>query len=253
MESAAETVRVVIPKPTKIPSSRDRRLRYLFDESVDCMFRHHLSHHQPPPGLGPSEISYHMYDNNVQFPHPRSYKTRAEMQHGLGGTSSGEGGKALNLQGLVPFLTPSDQMNILKAKEKKLLLNRWRETWESVRPPRPGWHEMKGPGFAEEAKRARELLVSPDMQRASQQTRLAILELWRTEVTDRVLFHAPFEGEGGVEDFDGESLRPGGIQELKRMESEALHASIERHGDPGRKALAPWTSSGMRRTTRSFD
>ncbi|KAJ3014079.1 UNVERIFIED_CONTAM: hypothetical protein HDU68_000441 [Siphonaria sp. JEL0065] len=244
------------------PSTQDRRLRYLFDErkkdplgetssNIVCIYRHHLSHHQPPPGFGKEEISWHLYENNVQFPHARGYKTRSEMQNALGA-------KEMDFKGLVPYMTPSDQMNILKAKEKKLLLDRWRETWDSVRPPRPGWHEMKGPGFAEEARRARELLVSPDLQRASQQTRLAILELWRTEVTDRVLFHAPFEdNEEDNVDEEGEVIQLGRrskLNELRRMEGEALRAPMRRNEGEGagKVALAPWAASGMKRTTRMF-
>ncbi|KAJ3081322.1 hypothetical protein HDU99_005990, partial [Rhizoclosmatium hyalinum] len=63
-----------------------------------------------------------MQENNVVFPHPRQYKTRADMQNSIGHDG-------VKFDGMVPFLHPSEQMNILKAREKKLLLNRWRETW----------------------------------------------------------------------------------------------------------------------------
>ncbi|KAI8611247.1 hypothetical protein BC830DRAFT_670104 [Chytriomyces sp. MP71] len=213
--------------------SRDEHLRQLYDESVDCLFRHHVAHHAPLKGAAAEEIETHLQGNNVEFPHPRLRMTRTEMQYLLGKNG-------VSMEGLIPFLTPEDQMNILKAKEKQLLLRRWRETWNAVRPPKPGWHEIRGPGFANEARRARQLLVSPELQRASQQTRLAILELWRTEVTDRILFHDPVNPQY--------SLQNSGLAEFARMESAALHAPM--HGRLTDVALAPWSGTAMKRATK---
>ncbi|TPX66097.1 hypothetical protein CcCBS67573_g07946 [Chytriomyces confervae] len=212
--------------------SRDEHLRQLFDESVDCMFRHHVSHHALPSNEAAEEINAHLDTNNMTFPHPRLRKTRAIMQSHIGKTG-------VSFDGMIPFLNLQDQMNILKAKEKQLLLKRWRETWEAVRPPRPGWHEIRGLGFAHEARRARELLESPELQRASQQTRLAILELWRNEVTDRLLFH---ERSGGDRD-------PVQLEQLQRIEASMLRANLQ-HSDAA-VALAPWVGSDMRRVTKS--
>jgi hypothetical protein len=98
-------------------------------------------------------------------------------------------------EGLIPFLSPSEQLRILKAKvkngassfnlksllkEKYLLLLRWKSIWEEVRPPKSNWHQLKGKEFSFEAKRARQMIESPELQRQSQQARLAILELYKT-------------------------------------------------------------------------
>ncbi|KAI9343743.1 hypothetical protein DFJ73DRAFT_841208 [Zopfochytrium polystomum] len=162
-------------------SSRAAELQRLYDESVDLVFRESLaSHHEPHPDLG-EEIALRMGRNNVVFPHPRSSFTAGSALRDLCK-------RDFTLEGFVPFITAKEQMMLLKVKEKLLLLQRWRAMWSHVRPPRPGWHELRTKEFHCEARRNRELLESPELQRLSHQARLAIQDLWRTAVTDRLLF-----------------------------------------------------------------
>ncbi|KAJ3298804.1 hypothetical protein HK104_010252 [Borealophlyctis nickersoniae] len=63
--------------------------------------------------------------------------------------------------GAIPFLPVHEQLRILKAKEKQLLLKRWRNLWEQVRPPRPRWYELRGPEFNVEARKCKDLLANP--------------------------------------------------------------------------------------------
>ncbi|KAJ3417376.1 hypothetical protein HDV05_004841 [Chytridiales sp. JEL 0842] len=152
----------------------------LYEESYDVLLRDQVLNHEILDDEIKDYVQFRQKNNNVQFPHGRSKDVQKDSLHELYHNG-------FNMRGLKPFLGPEEQLKVLKAREKELLVTRWKLFWEQVRPPRPGWHAMRGPEFHIEAERARKLVGSPELQYLSQQTRLAILDLWKNSMSDRVL------------------------------------------------------------------
>ena len=81
-------------------------------------------------------------------------------------------------------MPPSEQLKLLKMKERLLIIDRWQELWESVRPPITNWHSMSKAGFAKEMQRHGSFLRDKRMQILETQSREALMDLQRTFIQD---------------------------------------------------------------------
>ncbi|KAJ3211535.1 hypothetical protein HDU67_004438 [Dinochytrium kinnereticum] len=201
------------------------------------IFRNTLESHRNPPEDIENEIIDHAHANNIRFPHSRANNM------GLFDLYR----KNLSLEGMDPFLHPDEQLARLKEKEKILMVKRWQETWETVRPPVPKWHELRTKSFHKEAAKARAMSASPDLQRISHQARLAILDLWRSQVTDKILFMESMIPEGVKQEM---LIGHGDLEDLREIRRSALMSALKntfhaRRPEPGQShrpehAFAPW-------------
>ncbi|KAL2912794.1 hypothetical protein HK105_207681 [Polyrhizophydium stewartii] len=148
----------------------------LIDQTADAW--QHLTHHQSAPAAIQRAIAHRharQYPGGMAFLHgPRTIPDAEEHLLSLVGDPE------FTVQGLDTRLDVEAQLRVLRAHEKHLVLARWREAWEAVRPPRPGWFAMRGAGFSSEMQRARAFLVDPQRQVAEIETRRALLDLYRT-------------------------------------------------------------------------
>ncbi|KAJ3310262.1 hypothetical protein HDU76_003418 [Blyttiomyces sp. JEL0837] len=204
----------------------------LYNESFDCLFRETLEKHPPPNPDILDEIEQHSRNNNVNFPHPRSRYIKGSALTDLVEHK-------FNFDGMIPFLTPSEQLTLLKAKEKELMIMRWKETWERLRPPRRGWHEMRGKDELTTTLN----VVRKDLQRLSHEARLAILDLWRTQVTDRLLFSQHLSAEN----LDDEQL------DVVQSKLGALLSHCPSDPNKSYLGIAPWVSSEARHVIGRVD
>ncbi|KAJ3159709.1 hypothetical protein HDU86_001359 [Geranomyces michiganensis] len=91
------------------------------------------------------------------------------------------------MEGLRPEMSLEAEKERLKREEAGLLVRRWQELWEAVRPPAPYWYELRTPDFTYEARRAMELDSSPARQRMEAHVRNQVMDLHRTVAMDRRL------------------------------------------------------------------
>ncbi|KAI8850806.1 hypothetical protein BC829DRAFT_466130 [Chytridium lagenaria] len=148
----------------------------------------------------------------------------------------------LSFDGMDPFLHPDEQLSRLKEKEKYLLIKRWEEIWDQVRPPVPKWHELRTKSFHAEAAKARKMSTSSDLQRISHQARLAILDLWRSQVTDKILFMSSMIPDEAKEDVFGDDLQRLRREALVVAMKNTFHARRPEIGKNARPefAFSPW-------------
>jgi hypothetical protein len=85
---------------------------------------------------------------------------------------------------LIPGLPPTEQLKLLRIKERLLMIDRWEETWEQVRPPRTHWYALKNGDFSQEMRRSGRMLKYKGLQRAEEQCRVDLLDLQRTIIFD---------------------------------------------------------------------
>ncbi|KAJ3174051.1 hypothetical protein HDU88_000018 [Geranomyces variabilis] len=129
----------------------------LWDDSVTLLSRWHLAEHpfrQPP-------LCRHRNLDQAVFETP--------------------------MDGLRPEMSLEAEKQRLKREEAALLVRRWQEVWEAVRPPAPYWYELHTPDFTYEARRAIEIDSSPARQRMEAHVRNQIMDLHRTVAMDRRL------------------------------------------------------------------
>jgi hypothetical protein len=81
--------------------------------------------------------------------------------------------------GLIPGLSPQQQLEILKVKERLILIDRWEQVWNQVRSPRNGWYALSTVDFSFELKRQNSLLKSKKLQQLQAQTRESLIELYQ--------------------------------------------------------------------------
>lgn len=86
------------------------------------------------------------------------------------------------MEGLVPFLPYNVQLQMLKEREKMLMIEKWKQTWEEVRPPRTKWYEMADRQFHIEAKKNITMLNNPEYQELEHQARRLIMELYYSKI-----------------------------------------------------------------------
>ncbi|KAI8914989.1 hypothetical protein DFJ77DRAFT_464247 [Powellomyces hirtus] len=149
-----------------LPSDHITDAYQLYDESIDALYRWHLP--DPPPSI------LVRASHNLGAHQPRTRDRRALDPDVL----------QTPMDGMDPFLYLEDQKAVLKREEKKLLVARWAEVWENVRPPQPYWYEMRSADFHLEARRAIELDQSPERQHIEAHVRNQLVDLYRTVTMD---------------------------------------------------------------------
>ncbi|KAI8808289.1 hypothetical protein BJ742DRAFT_809307 [Cladochytrium replicatum] len=172
-----------------------REVMELQRQTTEFLFKEHNLEHESPSDLAELALSARRMKKENPKPGSRRVKDSPFMKHPqgisglrpcdrvdvLGMVQSGR----FTLGGLAPHLPPHQQIMILKAREKRLLLERWRNTWEMVRPPRPRWYEMKGREFHNEAARCHQHITHPEMQQAEARCREFLLEVFKRETMHR--------------------------------------------------------------------
>jgi hypothetical protein len=85
-----------------------------------------------------------------------------------------------DISGMIPDLSPQQQLEILKAKERLILVDRWEEAWNQVRCPKNGWYSLSNPDFSFELERHNALLRSKNLQKLHAHTRESLIELYHS-------------------------------------------------------------------------
>ncbi|KAI8927891.1 hypothetical protein BC831DRAFT_450898 [Entophlyctis helioformis] len=167
----------------------DTQLHRLYNTTMDTWCRLHLDAHTEPS--------------------PRIRKTiqdraRRHYPHGMAlqGTDQHDRNAALphtcppdlfSPTDLPPDMHPFELLRLLKAHEKYLLIEQWRQLWDEVRPARPRWYELKSNAFSSEMGRHRRVLADPRRQEMEYRTREMLVDLYRTAWLDATLM----TGDGG--------------------------------------------------------
>jgi hypothetical protein len=137
----------------------------LLDSHFSSLSRSKQSSHIPSPDS--REITHRAAKNNVIYqrePLPLSQN--------------------VSFDGMVPYMSPSDQLVLLRKREKVLELERWKKVWSDVRPPVRGWYAMKGTGFNGEARRCRRLVGSEERQEMEASVRDSLMDMYRAASED---------------------------------------------------------------------
>ncbi|KND03483.1 uncharacterized protein SPPG_00967 [Spizellomyces punctatus DAOM BR117] len=147
----------------------------IFAQSLDLKCRSHLSRHPAP---APSIMARSERMLGSQWVARESHRLDPRLLD-------------VPLDGLVPFMFVEDQLKLLKIQEKTLIVKRWKQLWDEVRPPQPYWYELRTPQFQIEAKRCLEMLSSPELQHLEAKVREYLIDLYRSETMDRAIqsFH----------------------------------------------------------------
>jgi hypothetical protein len=85
-----------------------------------------------------------------------------------------------DISGMFPGLSPQQQLEILKAKERLILVDRWEEAWNQVRCPKNSWYSLSNADFTIELQRHNALLNSKNLQKLHAHTRESLIELYHS-------------------------------------------------------------------------
>ncbi|KAJ3046245.1 hypothetical protein HDV00_000057 [Rhizophlyctis rosea] len=180
------------------PDATAKPVHNLVAESIDALFRSQIFHHSPPSTPIREAIAARARRNLHRRPNDEQ-KDPTKRPSDLGPLLE----RNFDLEGINPYMPIPDQIRLLKAKEKRLLIERWRSLWEQVRPPTSNWYELRGPEFSIEAKKCRDLIVRPDKtpdttlllflqyaeyQHLESSVREALLDFYRQEAEDATGF-----------------------------------------------------------------
>ena len=80
--------------------------------------------------------------------------------------------------GLYPGIDINKQLEILKIKERLLIIDRWEEIWNQVRPPKNAWYSLAKRDFSAELSRNNAFLQNKSLQNLQYQTRESLIELY---------------------------------------------------------------------------
>ncbi|TPX70643.1 hypothetical protein SpCBS45565_g01681 [Spizellomyces sp. 'palustris'] len=149
----------------------------IFAQSLDLKCRSHLARHPAP---APSIMARSERMLGSQWVARESHRLDPRLLD-------------VPLDGLVPFMFVEDQLKLLKIQEKTLIVKRWKQLWDEVRPPQPYWYELRTPQFQIEAKKCLEMLSSPELQHLEAKVREYLIDLYRSEMMDRAI--QPFHGD----------------------------------------------------------
>lgn len=147
----------------------------LLDTTINMTCRSRIATHCPSPDS--REINQRAARNNVVLGRDMSVH---ESSH------------ETSMEGLTPFLTPRQQLEALRSREKVLVIERWKELWGEVRPPVRAWYEMRGTGFNGEARRCRDLVGSVKRQEVEASVRDNLMDLYRSAVMDHQMTRRSF-------------------------------------------------------------
>ncbi|KAJ3215542.1 hypothetical protein HK099_006308 [Clydaea vesicula] len=132
--------------------------RNLFNQTIDMVVRSHLNYAKNFPEDVLEDMRERAVKNKVFNP-VLGLKSYRQHQDFFSETS-----RFASLDGMIPFLNPKEQLLVLKVKEKILLVERWKNLWEEVRPPKQNWYESKGMDFAYESKKCKNLASNREYQ-----------------------------------------------------------------------------------------
>jgi hypothetical protein len=91
-----------------------------------------------------------------------------------------------NINGLIPYINPTEMLKILRLKEKLLCLEMWKDEWEQKRLPVKKWYELKDKRFSNENRRHRLFLDDEKMQEDEYQMRMGMFEFYRLLKNDDI-------------------------------------------------------------------
>ena len=145
------------------------RLEY---DTINARFRKAQKDHIPPPFPIQKEIDLRFQSS----PFDASSRPEVNIYDLLDDD--------FTVDGLIPGLSPRQQLEILRIKERLLLIDRWEDAWETARPPKNGWYSLSSKDFSYELQRHNSLLNSRKLQKLQYQTRESLIELYHSLLHD---------------------------------------------------------------------
>lgn len=136
----------------KLSSKSSTRLEY---DTVNALFRKAQGDHVPP--LNPM------------------FNIQSSCRPNIHGLLFDDG---FDTSGLIQGLSPEKQLEILKIKERLILIDRWEEAWSQVRSPKNQWYTLSTKEFSFELARHNSLLRNKKLQLLQAQTRGYMIELY---------------------------------------------------------------------------
>jgi hypothetical protein len=122
---------------------------YLFYATLDSIVREKLDEHQIDANH--ERLIKDRFLNN----YPEGFKIGYNCLHDFMDTNLDLAAISLD-----PGQSITEMRMILKAQEKYLLVQQWKEAWEQIRPPQSKWYERRDSSFSHELSRCRKLLAS---------------------------------------------------------------------------------------------